>query len=593
MESRAFTMESGEAQDGWARLWTVSVALFLALAVAGPLIFGLPVLSGFSGADSNFNLQLVQGYVGAVHAGHLFPRWLADANAGLGSPVFYFYGRLPFLVAACFAILLHVSASAGLLLGMGLFRLLTFFTCRAWLRQSAGSRAADCGALAFVAAPFAMMLNSIGRIGYAETAATALIPLLLLFSERISGNWRSAARHAACLALVYAALAATHLPQTLLAFMVAAVYAVLLRGMPALLANAAGAACGLLLSGPSVLPAVLMQRFITPIGWRGDPYVDIRNNFLFTLSRFHLYHFFAQELFLYSTWLLCLLILVLAASRPEWRQKLKRGRREQALLVVLSLCLLAMTKLFWPLWVYTPLRTVQFPWRLFPSGIALAAGLLAALVRTSGKQQRLVLGLLGLLVVSQFATEGTGFFFSHAPGQHFARHVPVVVTYRLPSYAPRGMRETPKYAQIRSFPPEYIPAGAHNAGWHVSSNQEQLVLGTRALAQPPQPPPGVREAQNSDGSIALRGSPAQPVSFLLPSFFFPDERIFGPVGALSLDPPSGLTRVALPAGSFSVLVAHAAPTPSVTLGRFASAIGAVLVALLFAVSFKRSASPAL
>ncbi len=588
-ESRAFHVENGTRQDRGAHLWTVCVALLLALAVAGPLVFGLPLLNGFNGADSNFNLQLVQGYTSAMHAGQLFPRWLPDANAGFGSPVFYFYGRLPFFVAGGFAVLLHVSAAAALLWGMGLFRLLAFFTCRAWLRQSAGPRAADSGALAFVAVPFAMMLNSIGRIGYAETAATALIPLLLLSVERISRTRQSMARQASWLALLYAALAATHLPQTLLAFAVASLYAILLRGWPALLVNAVGAACGLLLSGPSVLPAIRMQSLITPLGWRGDPYLDIRNNFLFTLSRLHLYHFFAQELYLYSSWLLCLLVLLLAAFHPELRLKL--GRRERALLVSLAVCLLAMTELFWPLWVYLPtLRTIQFPWRLFPSGIALAAGLLAALVRTGGKRGRVLLGVLGLMVVGQVGIMGTGFFLSQAAGQRFAEHAPFFVTYRLPHYAPSGMRERPKYAQIRSFPPEYIPAAAHDAGWHVSSDQKELLLGTQKSVQLPEPPPGLQEARNSDGSITLRGVLVRPVSLLLPSFYFPDEGVFGPgQGALSPDASSGLTRLALPAGSFNIRVAHASPTSTVTLGRYASVSGAILIALLFALSFTRSA----
>ncbi len=573
--------------------WTASIALLLTLAIAGPLVFGLPVLSGFSGADSNFNLQLVQGYAGALHAGHLFPRWLAGANAGFGSPVFYFYGRLPFFVAACFAVVLHVSAVTGLLLGMGLFRLLAFFTCRAWLRQTAGPRASDCGALAFIAVPFAMTFNSIGRVGFAETAATALIPLLLLLTERAGRARSSAARQTASLALVYAALAATHLPQTLLAFVAVGLYALLLRGLRPFLVNAAGAACGLLLSGPSVLPAVLMQRSITPTGWRGDPYVDIRNNFLFTLSRFHLYHFFAQELFIYISWLLCLLVLFLAVFRPGLPDGSRWARRERALLWSLGLSLLAMTELFYPLWVFTPpLRTIQFPWRLFPSAIALAAGLVAALVHTGPSKQRTVLGWLGLLIVSQFAIMGTGYFFSLPPGQRVAQHVPVVITYRLPSYAPPGLRETPEYSQIRSFPPEYIPAGAHAAGWHVSKSQKDLLLGTQKHLQVPEPPPEIQEAQNPDGSILVRGSLAKPVSVLLPSFFFPDERSVGPTqGVLSLDPSSGLTRIALPAGLFQLRVDHEAPTPSVVLGRAAGILGAILIALLFAVSFRRPAAP--
>ena len=206
--------------------------------------------------------------------------------------------------------LLHLSAATGLLLGLGVVRLAAFFTCRAWLRRHSGAAAADCGALAFLAIPVVMTLNTVGRIGFAEATATALIPLLFLCLDPRTMSRHAAARQIAWLGLIYAMLASTHLPQTLLAFAVASLYAFLLQGFRSLLINTAGAGCGLLLAGPSVVPAVLMQRFIISSGWRGDPYVDIRNNFLFTITRFHQWHLIAQEFYLYSSWLLCASVLL-------------------------------------------------------------------------------------------------------------------------------------------------------------------------------------------------------------------------------------------------------------------------------------------
>ncbi len=570
--------------------WTAGVALLLALTVAGPLVFGLPVLGTSGAADANFNLQIVQGYMRSLAAGHLFPRWLADGNSGLGSPVFYFYGRLPFLLAAGLAMVCHVGAVAGLLLGLGAVRLLAFFTCRAWLRRYGSAEAADCGALTFLAIPFAMTLNTIGRVGFAEATATALIPLLFLLQERETGSWRARARQVAWLGLVYAALAATHLPQTLLAFGVAALYALLLRGWVGVAAQAAGAACGLLLSGASVLPAVRMQRWITPFGWRGDPFLDIRNNFLFTLSRYRIFHLIAQECYLYSSWLLCAGILLAFAFGARRSFGLEQGRRPRAVFVALLVCLLAMTKVSWPLWVdIPPLRTLQFPWRLFPETVALSGGLVALLVGGTRRRQGVCLGLLGLLVAGQLAVPAAGAFV-WLSGSPLARRVPEVVVYRLPIYAPWPAREMLAFEGMRSFPPEYIPADAHAAGWHVSEDQQMLVPGEQGRAVPSALPASLAESQSGDGDLLLRGSLAAPGSLLLPSFFFPDERLTGtPGAAIALDGATGLTRIKLPAGAVLVRIDHRGATPSVRLGRVASGVGALVLLLLFGVSLRRGA----
>ncbi len=570
--------------------WSVTVRLLLLLATVGPLIFGLPVLSNLGAADANFNLQLVQSYLRSLHAGILFPRWMPDGNEGFGSPVFYFYGRLPFMVAAFLSVILHVSAATGLLLGIAAFRLLAFFTCRAWLRGHSDTRSADCGALVFLTVPFAMLLNTIGRVGYAETAATAILPLLFLAIDQQERSWAAAARSAGSLALIYALLASIHLPQALLGFCILTLYALFLRGLRGLLANVVGAVSGVLLAGSSVLPAVLMQRFITPAGWSGDRYLDIHNNFLFTYARYHVYSLFAQDCYLYLSWFLCLAVCVLAIVNRRRR----RGLEEQnthLLVGLVILCLLSMTELSAPLWIGTPLRAVQFPWRIFPETIAILSLLVTRLASGSQRRHRVALACVATLVLVQMAVPALGVFVSRSSSS-YARRIPLKLRLRAPSYAPASMRETPAYETLRAFPPEYIPAYAHNAGWHVSEDQWSLVPGAHSTVEATVPPPTLIESNSAGGDILLHGTLASSTTLLLPTFFFPDEELKGGThGTLSLDQATGLTRLRLPVGPVDLQVSHALTLPSVRLGDFASVLGAMLVLLLFSLSYLARRQP--
>ena len=78
-----------------------------------------------------------------------------------------------------------------------------------------------------------------------------------------------------------------------------------------------------------------------------------------------------------------------------------------------------------------------------------------------------------------------------------------------------------------------------------------------------------------------------PVSFVLHSFFFPDEQSVGsPRAAISLDAATGLSRITLPAGPVAVRIDHQAPIPSVRFGRMACALGVLMLLLLVAISLR-------
>jgi hypothetical protein len=553
------------------------------LAACGPFVFGLPVEWVLSAPDANFALMLVHGYAAASHAGQWWPRWLAGGNSGLGAPVFYYYGRLPFLVAALIGTILRVGDVASLLLAFCLFRILAFWSCRLWLRRHVEARAADCGALLFLAIPFAMMYNPLVRVGFAETAATALLPLLFLLAEEADKTWRGAVRTIALLAVVYGTIAAMHLPQYMLGFAVVALYALLRGGKSAFVVQIAGAVGGLLLSADAVLPALPMQSWITPNGWEGNPYVEVRNNFLFTLSRYRLMHALIGEVWIYSSWFLCMGLVCLALFHPRFKAQ-RYVARFRALWITLGLTLIAMTPVFWPVWVYIgPLRQVQFPWRLMPAALVAAAGLAAAMLSGKPSRQKQCVALLFVGIAIQLADVGMGAFFSlsrFGVGHHW----PSPVTVRAPKFVAWSARESPLYAKPRSSVPEYIPAGAHRAGWHIR-NERLAPPNDGAIVSPPTPR-GLSESEAGDGFIRITGNLAAPVSMDLPLFYFPDESASGsPAVSLHEDAATGMAQLQLPAGEIALRIAHNAKPPSVREGEEISAAGAMLILLLLGASF--------
>lgn len=569
-------MHSPESTASYGPRWRLLVAVLVALSVGGPLAFGLPYFGRLSGSDSNFALQLVTGYMHALHAGVWFPRWLPEANSGLGSPVFYFYGRLPFLIAALIGTVLHVSDVAALLLCMGTFRAAAFFTCRAWLRRQATPRAADCGALAFVALPFAMMGNPVARVGFAETVATAFIPLVFLLLDDAGTSRCWAARKIAGLALVYAAMASSHLPQTLLVFVVAGVYVLIRRGGSGLLVNLAGTGLGLLMAGESVFPALLMQPLINAHAWRNNAYVELHNNFLFTRSRFQLYGFHSLDLYLYTSWFLCLGALVWAVMTRVTGSR-RYDRQWLAQVITLSLCLLGITPVLRPVWLAVPpLQTLQFPWRLFPAGLAILAALLATLVEGKHARRTTCISILAVLVLGQEAIAAAGEFIGRAgPGDR--QHVPSFVANTVPVYMAWLDRESAENRLKRSSAPEYLPAAATADGWHISGDETRVVFGSSLAVPMTVLPATLQEYKTPSGELGLHGSLPSPEYVVLPEFFFPDEKVEGsPDVSVKLDRSTGLAGLMLPAGPVSVRIAHVLKPRGVRLGYVTSALAVVL-----------------
>jgi uncharacterized membrane protein len=60
------------------------------------LIFGFPG----GGHDSTAHLAWFRQFSEQFWGGELYPRWLINDNSGLGSPVFFYYGPIPYLISS-------------------------------------------------------------------------------------------------------------------------------------------------------------------------------------------------------------------------------------------------------------------------------------------------------------------------------------------------------------------------------------------------------------------------------------------------------------------------------------------------------------
>lgn len=191
---------------GWSRLLP-----WAAILVAAALLTVPAALSAMRTNDSFWiDWVWVDQFADQLRQGILYPRWLPQSHAGLGSPVFYYYPPIAFYVAAPF-VWAGLSTYAAILAMFFVGYLLSGATMYVWLKGRASLPL--LGALVFLAAPY-HSFNFYMRGAMAEFLATAIVPLVMIGLQRVSER----KRHALALtAISFGVLICTHLPLALLA----------------------------------------------------------------------------------------------------------------------------------------------------------------------------------------------------------------------------------------------------------------------------------------------------------------------------------------------------------------------------------------
>lgn len=358
----------------------LSATVFCALPA---LWYGFPY-----GHDSVQDAAWFRCFNAQFWAGELYPRWLTGMNAGLGSPSFFVYGPVPFFITALLAPLLRwlppaslapAALTASALAGL----LISGVAAYLFLRKISTPRAALVGALAYLIAPYHVVIDLYVRFALAELWAFAWMPCLLYFTQLLIERNAYATIG---IAVTGALLIATH-PLTALIFLPLLFLYVCFsreRGRLWLLAKLfAAMLLGAGLAGAYLLPALDHRRYISIQQLIANPHYDWSRNFLYLDRRL-----FSppsggpnQVVCWYLSWLLLLmaatvvvcLVTTLAAPGNNVR------RRAAFWFMIAGGCMLMTLPASAPVWrLLPPLHALQFPWR-FLAILTLAASVLCCL----------------------------------------------------------------------------------------------------------------------------------------------------------------------------------------------------------------------
>jgi hypothetical protein len=322
--------------------------LVAAAAIVGvAFLLSLPAILGPVRLNDSFWIDWVwlDQFASELGRGVLYPRWLPLSHHGLGSPVFYYYPPLAFYLGSGFALgglgiypaLVATFFAGYLLAGAGMYL---------WLKDQAPRPL--IGALIFMAAPYHTS-DFYLRGAVAEFIAIAAIPFAMAGLNRIALERRDGF---AIAAIGYAALLAGHLPLALLAsvFLIGP-YAAMkaYRDPKRLLPLATALATGIALAGIYLVPALLLDPYRDAAKLWSHPMLQPGNWTVWNLPYTNAFLAFLAI----AVGLTLPLVTLIIGERSRWAAF-------GLLCVLLGIGILPI------LWELPLLRSVQFPFRIFP-----------------------------------------------------------------------------------------------------------------------------------------------------------------------------------------------------------------------------------
>lgn len=512
-----------------------------ALALASTLL-GVPVVGNTIGRDADFAIMSLHLLTAAWRDGDVWPRWLMDAGFGLGGTVFYSYPPLAFWAAAAIACVTGLDSPAALGLAMAAWRALAVLTAWLWLRRQVPEGAAIAGAAFAALLPYGALIDPWMRFAYSETAALALLPLLLLALEMPAGQRGLPAILG--IALAYGALALTNLPLCVLAAHLGPLYAWGYAGRAGLVRAVLGGLAGAGLAGAFLLPAI----GLLPSANAAEAFnPSWRENLMF---------FSEVRPLLAVTWGAILVTLgcgvwLMRAGRPAARLAVAGWPR--ALLVLLVAASALTTVVTLPLWWALPqLAATEHPWRATAFLGPAVGGFAARAIAAGLRPLRLALAGFALALLTPA----------------FLAALLLGGSRDWPKFLPSEQRLAFARSYGGAFSWEHLPREAAAAGWAA------------VIAGAPDPHP--RPALPAGTTRLARGYavPAADAPFTLPQFYFPAWTAADAAGPVAVRPsPAGLLEVIVDRPVRN-LVVEVGRTGWEWAGWTVSAATAVLLALL-------------
>jgi hypothetical protein len=508
------------------RLWPAILLAVLAVLVAVAQSVGGVLLTGPNKADDG--AFAISTLTALNHGGGWpLPRWSVIGNGGLGTPVFYFYPPGAYIAASAIAALLPKLPVATILgLAMILFRIGDVLTCTLWLRRHVETRIALAGGALYALMPYNAVFNPQLRFAFAETAASAVLPLVFLAADAGAGR---PLRTITWIAPAIALIAFVHLPTVVLTGGLIVVYAAMLGTdwldrARQFLAAAFGVALGLGLAGATIVPALLLLKDISP-KFLQLPFLQPEHGFLFrmVINRLGI----KKNYFLH----LSLILPVLAAGLGVPAALRSQGW-PRAALVTLVVAVFLTLPISAPIWsLPLPLRRVQFPWRLMVAISLLGAALAAKGLAERGRRAWHILLLAGMACAAAWI--GLGIYRS-ARGESDV------------------MRTQKALASSGANVPEYFPASGGKS-WLSFRDQGAAAIRKRADAVSGCPQHRVILARPISDGIRFNVSGCAG-HILLPQFYFPGWMALSSTTPPAPDPATGLVMVTVPMGQQEIVL---------------------------------------
>lgn len=542
-------------------------ATIVALLLTAPAL----VLGAIFGDDFFYHFLYNKFFSEQLRAGDIYPRWLFNGNAGLGGPVFFFYGSVPSFITSVFSVF---GLSVPRQMGAAAFvaTLASGGAAYFWARMIVSKPSAVAAALLYMAHPYHLNFDLYLRFAFAEFWSFVWMPLVL-------GSMVAIARGRAYFwllgAVSYALLIATHPPSVLIFTCLLIPYATgLLLEAPGkdrlliAVCMAGTLALGVALAGVYLVPALTTQQFAS--------YAEVLKRWDINSFANHL-SLWRQGLFLSHAWrygadpalmvyanvaAFSLLMAMVSTGAACMRADSSRQRLWPLFWgVVVAVTMFAMSGYSLPFWEFASyLQRIQLPTRLnMVMVIALVPLIGYALDRWPTR------GLVGALLWGVIAAYAATFWIPSAKSIYWgwARYANVQLGGAIlpPETRPVGVPRALASLESISKLSEATPRAAFRSG------------GGYALATQWQPDEIVIEANNNS-----------PDELVVHQFNYPGWSInttpFANVSVAAT--PEGLLSIRLPAGAYRLSIKRGTLTAeriglSITATAIVVALGLILV----------------
>jgi hypothetical protein len=504
-------------------------------AVAGLLLgvvafFGIPS----SALDASIHAQWLAEFNLSFRAGDWYPRWLSQANGGLGSPVFYFYPPFPYWICSVIAgpWLKDSSPQQLLLFGFALSSAAAgVFGFAAAYAAGATRRIAFILATLFVLAPNHFGNVMLTRGAYAEHWAGAWTAAVLwrfqvlnsVQANKVSlgGRTRGALSRATIfLTVAIAGLLVSHLLSAMLFLPILAVVAFTIR--PSLLIYLAFAGLGAAgLAAGYLLPIAELISYTAGESSSLFKGAHLELSFLWPAVQLGNWEIAADSLGLRVALAWCFYTIIVGVGFVSLHQLALNENIHASLPIrwffACWVCLLMMTPLSQPIYDFLPgLRRIQFAYRfLTPAAAFLLVGF-AGLLRLRDKPS----GIMSISVLSLITASTLVLSAIIARGAYLNNKI-------------SNQSDTTSQSQSLDANGEYLPRGGSwtDAKDHLTRNK--LPNG-----------PGRAEVLNRTSrrqEFRISGKAGNEI--VLPLFFFPSWAVIDIQGRrtqLSMHPGTGL-----------------------------------------------------